>query len=79
MTPSANPGLPTYPLIIDGRLSSVATSTNAAKMIAKATAEGRSVSYEIAGVSELRKAGLLSRLKDRIGDELELLERKNEA
>lgn len=72
----ANPGLPTYQVTIDGRLSSLATSINAAKMIAKATAAGRSVSYEIVGVSERRKAGLLSRLKGRIGDELELLVRE---
>ena len=45
-------------------------------MIAKNTAEGRSVSYEIVGVSERRKAGLLSRLKDHIGEELELLVRQ---
>lgn len=76
MIQPANPGLPTYQVIIDGRLSSVATSINAAKMIAKATAEGRSVSYKIVGVSERRKAGLLSRLKDRIGEELELLVRQ---
>jgi hypothetical protein len=76
MVESIKPGLPTYQVIIDGRLSAVATPINAAKMIAKATAEGRSVLYEIAGVRERRKAGLLSRLKDRIGDELERLEPK---
>jgi hypothetical protein len=63
-------------VVIDGRSSTVLTAANAAKMIAKARAELRSVSYEIVGVSERRKGALLSRLKDRVGDEVERLERK---
>jgi hypothetical protein len=63
-------GLPRYIVVIDGRSLTVLTAANAAKMIAKARAELRSVSYEIVGVSEQRKAGLDSNLQLKIEREI---------